>query len=80
MFLYGQFLARWGSQGTGDDQFITPAGVAVDGEGNVYVADYGNNRVQKFRQKEDHNYGEVERCRTSSINSVILRRCPCITL
>ena len=28
--------------------FYNPCGVAVDSAGNVYVADYGNNRIQKF--------------------------------
>jgi sugar lactone lactonase YvrE len=28
--------------------FNHPAGVAVDGSGNVYVADYGNNRVERL--------------------------------
>ena len=28
--------------------FSKPTGVAVDGAGNVYVADSGNNRIQKF--------------------------------
>jgi len=32
----------------GDGQFSRPSGVAVDQDGNVYVADDGNNRVQKF--------------------------------
>jgi len=42
------FLLAWGSQGFGLGQFNYPAGVAVDSSGNVYVADTGNNRVQKF--------------------------------
>lgn len=29
-------------------QFASPQGVAVDSTGNVYVADTGNNRIQKF--------------------------------
>ena len=29
-------------------QFNNPHGVAVDSSGNVYVADTGNNRIQKF--------------------------------
>jgi len=29
-------------------QFNTISGVAVDGSGNVYVADAGNYRIQKF--------------------------------
>jgi len=35
-------------QGPDANQFSYPFGVAVDGSGNVYVADSGNNRVQKF--------------------------------
>jgi DNA-binding beta-propeller fold protein YncE len=46
----GQFLAKWGTEGIGDDQFIHPTALTVDLEGNVYVADFGNNRIQKFRQ------------------------------
>jgi DNA-binding beta-propeller fold protein YncE len=45
----GSFLGKWGSQGTGDGQFDLPAGVAVDGSGNVFVADSDNHRIQKFK-------------------------------
>jgi len=31
-------------------QFNSPAGVAVDSSGNVYVADYGNDRIRKITQ------------------------------
>jgi tripartite motif-containing protein 71 len=44
----GIFVTKWGSFGSGDGQFNTPEGVAVDGSGNVFVADYGNDRIQKF--------------------------------
>ena len=35
-----------GRRGRGDGQFTRPASVAVDGEGYIYVADWGNERVQ----------------------------------
>jgi len=44
----GNFLAQWGSYGSGDGQFTYPFGVAVDSSGKVYVADTGNVRIQKF--------------------------------
>ena len=31
-----------------DGQFNNPAGVAVASDGNVYVSDPGNDRIQKF--------------------------------
>jgi tripartite motif-containing protein 71 len=37
-----------GGPGSGDGQFISPGGVAADGSGNVYVADSGNDRIQRF--------------------------------
>jgi subtilisin family serine protease/sugar lactone lactonase YvrE len=37
-----------GSSGHGAGQFSAPKGVAVDGGGNIWVADSANNRVQKF--------------------------------
>ncbi|HYA84904.1 MAG TPA: hypothetical protein VEH06_15875 [Candidatus Bathyarchaeia archaeon] len=36
------------SSTSGKGQFKGPVAVAVDHMGNVYVADYGNNRIQKF--------------------------------
>ncbi|ACL16750.1 PKD domain-containing protein [Methanosphaerula palustris] len=42
------YATQWGSSGSGDEQFSSPSGVAVDSVGNVYVADVGNNRIQKF--------------------------------
>jgi DNA-binding beta-propeller fold protein YncE len=42
------FDRKWGSSGTGNGQFDSPVGVAVDSSATVYVADYNNNRVQKF--------------------------------
>ena len=44
----GTFVTKWGSFGSGNGQFNDPNGVAVDGSGNVYVADSNNNRIQKF--------------------------------
>ena len=40
--------ARWGTAGSGNGQFKLPLGIAVDAAGNVYVADAGNDRIQKF--------------------------------
>src|SRR5262249_35609023 len=34
--------------GSGNGEFNAPLGVALDGGGNLFVVDYGNNRVQKF--------------------------------
>jgi tripartite motif-containing protein 71 len=48
-FTANEDLVRmWGTDGSGPGQFETPTGVAVDEDGNFYVADSGNNRVQKF--------------------------------
>jgi tripartite motif-containing protein 71 len=42
------FKGLWGRFGTGDGEFDHPSGIAVDFDGNVYVADGGNHRIQKF--------------------------------
>ncbi len=41
-------LQSWGSFGNGAGQLDYPKGLAVDGEGNTYVADSYNHRVQVF--------------------------------
>ena len=47
----GEKLRSFGTCGSGQGQFQCPAGVAVDGEGNILVADQGNHRIQKFTLK-----------------------------
>jgi DNA-binding beta-propeller fold protein YncE len=37
-----------GGKGTGRGQFDSPTGIAVDGSGNVLVADTNNGRIEKF--------------------------------
>lgn len=37
-----------GGKGTGKGQFDSPTGIAVDGSGNVLVADTNNGRIEKF--------------------------------
>jgi uncharacterized protein (TIGR03663 family) len=41
-------LTLFGSRGSGNGQFIEPRGLAVEPQGNVWVTDPGNHRVQKF--------------------------------
>ena len=42
------FVTAWGSKGNGDGQFNEPSDIAVDLNGNVYVADTENTHIQKF--------------------------------
>ncbi len=42
------YVGQWGTPGSGPGQFLGPMGIAVDGLGNVYVGDTGNNRYSKF--------------------------------
>jgi DNA-binding beta-propeller fold protein YncE len=44
----GQTLRTFGGPGAGNGQFVKPYGICVDDTGNVYVADTGNCRIQKF--------------------------------
>lgn len=44
----GSYLGGFGAAGSKPGQFDSPRGVAVDPYGDVWVADTGNGRVQKF--------------------------------
>ncbi|MGA9139548.1 MAG: hypothetical protein WBZ29_04955 [Methanocella sp.] len=43
-----QWVAGWGKQGNGTGQFADLRGLAVSPSGDVFVADAGNYRIQKF--------------------------------
>ncbi len=43
-----EYVRQWGTSGSGNGQFHSPAGLLVDNTGNVYVADHYGARVQKF--------------------------------
>jgi len=44
----GDWIKSWGEPGSGPGQFNTPHSIATDAQGNVYVADRGNRRIQVF--------------------------------
>ena len=41
----GKFLGKFDKRGSGDAEFNSPYGVVVDKNGDVYVCDFGNNRI-----------------------------------
>jgi tripartite motif-containing protein 71 len=42
------FVRMWGTEGTGVGEFASPIGVAVTPNGEVFIADSGINRIQRF--------------------------------
>jgi DNA-binding beta-propeller fold protein YncE len=44
----GKWLKSFGGPGSGPGQFSNPHNIAADAQGNIYVADRGNNRIQVF--------------------------------
>jgi hypothetical protein len=44
----GTWVKAVGTHGSGDNQFSTPHGIASDAQGNIYVADRGNFRIQVY--------------------------------
>ena len=45
----GELLHSWGNPGAGPGEFHVPHGIAIDGDGLVYVADRENSRIQIFK-------------------------------
>lgn len=44
----GKWLMSFGEPGSGPGQFNTPHSIVADAQGNIYVADRGNRRIQVF--------------------------------
>lgn len=47
-------VAAWGTLGDGPGQMRSPKGLALDGQGNLYVADSQNHRIQVFDAQGEH--------------------------
>lgn len=48
-----EYISEFGSYGEGNGQFIWPAGIALDSQGNVYISDEWLNRVSVFSKDGD---------------------------
>lgn len=44
----GRWVKNWGTRGAGHGEFDVIQGIAIDANDNIYVADYGNKRIQVF--------------------------------
>jgi len=44
----GDLLATWGGTGTKPGRFDNPTGLAVDLQGNLFIVDTANNRIQEI--------------------------------
>jgi DNA-binding beta-propeller fold protein YncE len=42
-------ISVWGKEGSGKGQFQSPTSASQDRNGNVYVVDQGNHRIQIFK-------------------------------
>ena len=50
----GEYVSEVGKEGTGNGEFKAPIGVAVDSEGDIWVADTSNNRIQELNTKDEY--------------------------
>jgi hypothetical protein len=57
--LNGKYLYGWGASGWRPGQFAGPHQLTTDQEGNLYVAEVFNGRVQKFRPKKNADPSKV---------------------
>lgn len=50
---YSEWFTIGGAYGDSPTQFLNPAGLAVDSDGNLYVPDAGASRIKKYRPNGD---------------------------
>ncbi len=53
--LEGHFLYAWGTLGDHPGGFFNMHGASTDQQGNLYIAEVGNGRLQKFRPRAGAN-------------------------
>ena len=52
--LDGGFISSFGDIGTSHKQLNHPSDISIDSDGDIYIADWANNRVQIFDQTGNH--------------------------
>ena len=62
----GKYLFQWGKKGNKESEFEIPHGICLNKEGNVFVADRENCRIQEFdsngifiKQFNDQSFGNI---------------------
>ena len=62
----GKYLFEWGKKGDKEGEFDIPHGISLDSNGNVYIADRENKRIQVFdstgkfiKQLSDKTFGAI---------------------
>jgi RHS repeat-associated protein len=50
-----RYSGAFGEEGAGDGELNEPTGIVVDASGNAFVADTGNDRVEKFDAEGDYD-------------------------
>ena len=70
----GSLLYSWGGLGMRGGKFLNPTSIALDGDGGVYISEFGNPRMQKF-QIQPGVLATAEKCRStdSAANSMAPR-------
>lgn len=74
----GKYLFEWGSKGNAPGQFNLPHAIDIDLDGNLYVADRENNRIQMFdpngifiRLRTDGSFGAIQSLRIDKTNNIL---------
>jgi sugar lactone lactonase YvrE len=55
----GRFITNFGAQGSGPGQFANIYGMQIDARDNLYVADYGNRRIQVIDSRDGQFIREI---------------------
>ncbi len=50
----GEYVTEFGAEDSGNGQFKRPYGITVDSNGNAWVADTNNDRVEEFNSKGEY--------------------------